>query len=583
MVAAANRMSQFRNHSDWVSMMPSLENKTVLRQAVVPHSTPGDGPAYYEYDKKTFLLPMVDQKQFDPWGLDPQRFIEAMLLANPGRIKELSTSQMIQAAGKFAKLRFPGANLGLDQQFIKQVRDKVGVGIVFAAYKVQFGTSDGLAALLKHENERRAIIAEDRASIRTLTRNPAALTNELQRHWSGMFGKARKSEKEIYQGVIKREKEIIHGKPRQDPYQPGVISTDRSHDILRAHPLPEPHRARLASSGMALIVSLASLEEQAVSVTATHFHIHETEPEHKHIWVKLELLAAFHPAVVIPFDNVTIKERALAQLQHSSRFDFLEEKGLQLDAYTLREGIAKEPTFMLGSGPLKTLALLDESLRAFFWYKGYISNRDLITKQVRGITERKVVIRNNRGFDWVQKCTVTKAGNGDQNIPAESVEKCSICLGSRSRLPLVRENVEPNDRDIPRQVPKFPDRLRSVSASKMPARRGVVPNDRNAPKYAPVNQDKVRPVAPLPAPLASDLIRNDAKAPTHIPKTQLPANAAGIFQPIVLANTVANDDRGPISDTHTHRHARSKDAFQTPARASNAPRGVKAPSRKVNT
>ena len=167
---------------------------------------------------------------------------------------------------------------------------------------------------------------------------------------------------------------------------------------------------------MAIIVSLPSLEVQATSVTTTQFHIHPTEPDVEDIWVKLELLAAFHPAVVIPFDNVTVKDRALAQLQHSARFNFLEEKVVQLDAWTLREGITKEPNLMLGSGPLKSLALFNESLRAFFWYKGYISKRDLVTEQVRGITKTKVMIRNNRDWDWVQICTVIKAGNG----PAEN-------------------------------------------------------------------------------------------------------------------------------------------------------------------
>ncbi len=177
--------------------------------------------------------------------------------------------------------------------------------------------------------------------------------------------------------------------------------------------------------------------------------------------MKSELLAAFHPAVVIPFDNVTVKDWALAQLQHSARFNFLEEKGVQLDAWTLREGIAKEPTFMLGSRPLKSLALFNESLRAFFWYKGYVSKRDLVTEQVRGIAKTKVVIQNNRGWDWVQKCIVIKAGNGDQKISSETAETCSICLQSRPRQPVVRgSGAMPDSGGIPWEIPKFPDHLR---------------------------------------------------------------------------------------------------------------------------
>lgn len=116
---------------------------------------------------------------------------------------------------------------------------------------------------------------------------------------------------------------------------------------------------------------------------------------------------------MIPFENTRGKDRALAQLQHTSRFNFLEDKGIQLSAFTLREGegIAGEPIFMLGSTPLTSLALLDESLRAFFWYKGYISARDLITERVRGQTKRKSVVCNNFGYGLVQECTVNRGGS----------------------------------------------------------------------------------------------------------------------------------------------------------------------------
>lgn len=105
-------------------------NKPTSRLAIVPHSTPGDDPAFYQHENKTFLLPKVDPKQFNLWGLDPRQFIKDMLDTNKGRDKELSTSQILAAAGKFANLRFPGANMGLDEQFVKQVRDATGVSIM---------------------------------------------------------------------------------------------------------------------------------------------------------------------------------------------------------------------------------------------------------------------------------------------------------------------------------------------------------------------------------------------------------------------------------------------------------------------
>lgn len=390
------------------------------------------------------------------------------------------------------------------------------------------------------------------------------MKNELQRQRSGTFGRARRSEKEISQAEVKRIKELAQGIPKQDLYQPGIATTDRSLQLLRAHPLPEPQRTCLASSSMALIVFLPSLEEQAASMAVTHFHILPTEREHELKWVKLELLPAFHPAVVIPFENGSVKDRALAQLQYPYRFNFLEEKGVQLNACTLREDVAQEPTFKLGSVPLKNLALLDESLRAFFWYKGYISNRDLITEQVRGLNKSKVVVRNNRCYAWVQKCTVVKAGNKDQEIPAEPVEMCTICGPSQSRpLPVV-DSAVPYSPEIPRQIPRFPDHLRSD------------------PKSAPMSRDKTKTcsVASPPAIFSSLLSKNDTKVPGHAPEKQCPATVSGI-QPIMPAFYVTNDGRGHISSPKNHRQVRSQNAFETPTRSGTAVTDARAPNRKV--
>lgn len=70
---------------------------------------------------------------------------------------------------------------------------------------------------------------------------------------------------------------------------------------MRAHPLTKPIREKLAASDMAIIVSLGFLEDQAESVKMTHFHVHPTEPEINIIlsWTKMELLASFHPPIVI--------------------------------------------------------------------------------------------------------------------------------------------------------------------------------------------------------------------------------------------------------------------------------------------
>lgn len=140
---------------------------------------------------------------------------------------------------------------------------------------------------------------------------------------------------------------------------------------------------------------------------------------------------------------------------------------------------------MVSSRPLTSLALLDGFLRAFFWYKDYISARDLTTGRVRGQVTRKVVVRNKLGYDCVQKCTVNKRGNADQEIPAEPAATGSICSRPQVNQPVVLESPVPDNWGIPRQVPRSPDQLHLASASTLPVRRDVVPKTGKSAQPAP--------------------------------------------------------------------------------------------------
>ncbi len=53
----------------------------------------------------------------------------------------------------------------------------------------------------------------------------------------------------------------------------------------------------------------------------------------------------------------------------------------------------------------------------------------------------------------------------------------------------------PDSGEIPRQIPKFPDHIRSASVSKMPVRKDVVLDHGNAPKPTSRVQGEVRAVA----------------------------------------------------------------------------------------
>ena len=58
----------------------------------------------------------------------------------------------------------------------------------------------------------------------------------------------------------------------------------------------------MAIKFLTTILSLASLEEESVSVTEpTHFYVHLDEPEDNQSWLKLGLLQAFRTATVILF------------------------------------------------------------------------------------------------------------------------------------------------------------------------------------------------------------------------------------------------------------------------------------------
>ena len=75
----------------------------------------------------------------------------------------------------------------------------------------------------KRHKKRHDVIIEDGVFERSIGRDSASLTIELQGQRSGEFGKARRSEKMIYQAEARRLKEMGSGVLKQDTYQPGAI------------------------------------------------------------------------------------------------------------------------------------------------------------------------------------------------------------------------------------------------------------------------------------------------------------------------------------------------------------------------
>lgn len=140
---------------------------------------------------------------------------------------------------------------------------------------------------------------------------------------------------------------------------------DDSNSILQAQYMTREYGKRLASSGMALIVSRLSIKEDADSTTRTHFHQLEGRPNRGPRTAKFEILGAYNRSIVIPVEDGSIKERVLAHLQQA-RFNFVEEQNVGLDVIQLSEDRVKTTNFVLGSVPLKSLGRLNDALRLFF-------------------------------------------------------------------------------------------------------------------------------------------------------------------------------------------------------------------------
>lgn len=92
------------------------------RCAIMPHSTPNNDPASFEFFGRRLWLPLAHESLFNLSGLDVQKFIEAVLAINPGRLKDLDEATLLVGAGQFALQRFQGAMRELDLEFIRQVR-----------------------------------------------------------------------------------------------------------------------------------------------------------------------------------------------------------------------------------------------------------------------------------------------------------------------------------------------------------------------------------------------------------------------------------------------------------------------------
>lgn len=348
----------------------------------------------------------------------------------------------------------------------------------------------------------------------------------------------------------RRREAARHGIPYDQsnalgPVPDKILRLDESVSILRVQYLTGDHRRRLASSGRALIVWRASIEQPTHSTPQAHFHESEHGSASGPKSAILRILGARNRSIVISFENDSVKDRALAHIQ-AARFDFIDERNVKLGVMQLGEGTAGDTSFVLGSGPLRSLGRLNDALRPFFTNLGHVLTKDIVGYPPHFPTIIKVVVYHSACPEWLQKSTVTRDGPRDQQLEVQRAATCTFCgqngsadpFGSRgTSKPLRRKLSSQNDGDGLRKAPNTSVRERAVT----PPHTEMVPDNGNAPQR---NRYQNRQVAALRAPFRAgrdfkggkvSLEAAEAQDPAH------PARSAPAVQPLPRASNSCTD------------------------------------------
>lgn len=333
---------------------------------------------------------------------------------------------------------------------------------------------------------------------------------------------------------------------------------DGSISSLRAHYMTGDFERRLVSSGMALIVSRVSIEDQADSVTQMHFHQLEQVPANASRSTKLEILGAHNRSIVIPFADDIVKDRALAHIRQA-RFNFIDEQNVKLDVRQLSEATANKTDFVLGSVPLTSLGRLNDALRPFFANSGHVLNIDVMDCPFRGgRVTTKVIVRDAFCPVWLQKTTVTRDGPRDQQIQVERAATCFYC-----------HQVNKADPTRP-GAPQGP--------SQQPRRNETSRNNGKGAEKAPNNQVQKRSIAGFQTPRHSEMVPGIGNAPQQ--NRYQDCTVSALRAPFRSDND-PRDGNVPQRAANTQNQTHSTDAPQSPARASNSRTTINAPNRKV--
>lgn len=154
-------------------------------------------------------------------------------------------------------------------------------------------------------------------------------------------------------------------------------------------------------------------------------HIGESD-RHVPGLVKAELVAAYDPSFIAIFASLDLRNEAEVSLRNC-KFHFGNDKVERLAVDTLEQNGSNDTVYQLGSGPLQSVANLQDSVRPFFTDNGLIPKIDVTVETASEAITRKIVVRSNTSPAWLQKLIAVNGGHEDQEIEAYMVGSRTLC------------------------------------------------------------------------------------------------------------------------------------------------------------
>ncbi|KAF6227430.1 hypothetical protein HO133_008874 [Letharia lupina] len=206
--------------------------------------------------------------------------------------------------------------------------------------------------------------------------------------------------------------------PLKSPYNRNVV-------VQMPHFLGQHYRKKLVQSGNCLLISLPSETAHALPTKTTHAHLCDGIDQAESLR-RIQLVLACYPSIVLAYDSKANKDLAARQIG-SLKFQFEDNDPIKVDVQEFGDNPASaKATYTLGPG---FLYYCDhrESLQRFFCKEGFVPITDIIRTRRTGVLRIELLIRYRFSPGFLEKLNALPGGHGDNRIPTEPAESCSLC------------------------------------------------------------------------------------------------------------------------------------------------------------